>query len=62
MQPLVDEGRTSIEVLVKAINGETVETLSLIHICMLIVVPKWCPTLQNYVVTGYAALFVGFEL
>ena len=26
VQPLVDEGRTSIEVLVKAINGETVET------------------------------------
>ena len=26
VQPLVDEGRTSIEVLVKAIGGETVET------------------------------------
>ena len=25
------------------------------------VVPKWCPTLQNHAVTGYAALFVGFE-
>ena len=28
---------------------------------MLIVVPKWCPTLQNHAVTGYAALFAGFE-
>ena len=25
------------------------------------VVPKWCPTLQNYAVTAYAALFAGFE-
>lgn len=25
------------------------------------VVPKWCPTLQNHAVTGYAGLFVGFE-
>ena len=24
-------------------------------------VPKWCPTLQNHAVTGYAALFAGFE-
>ena len=25
------------------------------------VVPKWCPTLQNHAVTGYANLFAGFE-
>lgn len=25
------------------------------------VVPKWCPTLQNHAVTGYAGLFAGFE-
>lgn len=25
------------------------------------VVPKWCPTLQNHAVTGYAGLFTRFE-